>query len=773
MSTTVLDALITGLVDAARVNSAVQARPAAVLWTDRERWWAPVIAELRARLPGLLELGDYAPAERRGPAIWLKCALAGVLPEVEPVGVPVLYLPGVGRADLRAIESCPRALQPLAELQYRGVYFGQINGKDWTPAAFLSSRHGGLGADLAQDNATQQALVQVLAAGVLMSLPVAELSGRRIEAEWLRRQLAPNPVRDLLVWMNDPASARQRWAAPQWEVFQTRCRSDYGFDPLADGELVAAERLAGGKGAWAAVAQQYRDAHASFPQVYALLARLPSPQLGLFPDPERLAGYPRANEEREVALRYVLNSAADLSAAAARTLVLRAEREHAPRREWLWQRMGRARLAEALGALAELATRSAVLPIGATPDELAASYQREGWQVDDAALRALAAVQSAEDQQAVGAVLRAIHLPWLQASAERLQAAVLAAGGLPKPMPLTAAPGTCWLFVDGLRYDLAQRLQPRLAALGTVTLAARWTCLPSVTASGKPWCSPVVAALAGAGSEAEFVPAVAADGKPANAHHFRRLLGDQGVAYLPRAETGDPAGQAWTEAGDLDHYGHEHGLRLAREADALLGEVLERVEALLQAGWPRIRIVTDHGWLLLPGGLLKTALPRHQTENRWGRCALLREDAADVPLSLPWSYSAAHRVALAPGVSCFVAGQVYAHGGLSLQECLVPVLDLAAASAPVARVLKLCSIRWRGLRCTVELEGELTGLRVDLRTQVAQAESSLVQPKPLADGRASLVVADEDLAGTAAHVVVLDEAGTVLLKQLTTVGDEA
>lgn len=773
MSTTILDALIAALIDAGRVNSAVQVRPAAVLWTDRERLWTPVIAELRGRLPGLLELGDYAPAERRGPAIWLKCALARVLPEVELAGVPVLYLPGVGRADLRAIESCPRALQPLAELQYRGVYFGQVNGKDWTPAAFLSSRHGGLGADLAQDNATQQALAQVLAAGVLMSLPVAEIRGRRIEAEWLRRQLAPNPVRDLLVWMNDPAGTQKRWPAPQWAVFQTRCRSDYGFDPLADGELVAAERLAAGKGAWAAVAQLYRDAYASFPQIYALLARLPAPpQQGLFPDWERLAGYPQANDEREATLRYALKGVADLAPEAARTLVLRAEREHAPRREWLWQRMGRARLAEALGALAELATRSASLPIGTTADELAASYVREGWRVDDAALRALAVVQSTEDQQAVAAVLRAIHLPWLQAAAERLQAVALAAGGLPVPPPLRAEPGTCWLFVDGLRYDLAVRLQQRLAARGTITLGARWTCLPSVTASGKPWCSPVVGALGGAGSETEFVPAVVADGKPATAHHFRRLLGELGVPYLAREETGDPAGQAWTEAGDLDHYGHEHGLRLAREADALLAEVLERVEALVEAGWSRVRIVTDHGWLLMPGGLPKVELPRHQTESRWGRCALLRESAGDGLPSLPWSYSPAHRIALAPGVGCFVAGQVYAHGGLSLQECLVPVLDLTPA-APVARSLKLREIRWRGLRCTVELEGDVAGLRVDLRTRPAQAESSLAQIKPLEAGKASLVVADEDLAGTAALLVVLDASGSVLLKELTTVGGEA
>lgn len=43
------------------------------------------------RVPGLLELGAFDPASRSGPAVWLKCAIAGVLPEVQFQGVPVVY----------------------------------------------------------------------------------------------------------------------------------------------------------------------------------------------------------------------------------------------------------------------------------------------------------------------------------------------------------------------------------------------------------------------------------------------------------------------------------------------------------------------------------------------------------------------------------------------------------------------------------------------------------------------------------------------------------
>ena len=138
---------------AATFNPEVQVAPVCILWPDRERQWESVLPVLQASLPELMVLGDYAPEHRTGPAIWLRCALAGhidatLLPEGN---TPILYLPGVSRQDLRAVESCPDHLKPLAELQYRGVIWSQINAKDWTILAYLKSDQGGLGLDVAQD----------------------------------------------------------------------------------------------------------------------------------------------------------------------------------------------------------------------------------------------------------------------------------------------------------------------------------------------------------------------------------------------------------------------------------------------------------------------------------------------------------------------------------------------------------------------------------------------------------------------------------------------
>jgi hypothetical protein len=776
---TLKQALLQSLAASAKVNSSVLARPAAILWTDAESVWRPVFPALRQDLPGLLQLGTFNPDQAQGPAIWLKCAVGGQLSDLVSVGdLCVIYLPGISRADLRAIESCPRDLQPLAELQYRGVFWSQLNGKDWTINAFLTSKNGGLGLDVAQDKATQEALGQALAAGVLLDRQVEELKGRQINAEWLHSLLAPNPTRDLLVWMDDPDAAQAQWGSARWDVFLKRCKPDFGFHPVSDGPLAAAERLARGDGKWSAVAEIYRDSFASFPRVYGLLLKVAPPkQQDLFDAPGALAGYPQVNEQKEAALRYALAACGAMTGPQARAAILAAEETHAVRRDWLWTRMGLSPLGVALGHLAELASRSAQLPAGTVPEQLARSYQDSGWQVDAAALRVLGAVQTKADLDAVSAALRAVYLPWIEEAARRLQQALMASGGFGAAgvaSDATTAPaaGVCTVFVDGLRYDVAVALKERLAVIGRVDLQACWTSLPSVTASGKAWCSPVAHLVSVDQTDQEFEPRGAADGKPLSGHHFRKLLADNGIQPLDTHETGDPSGRAWTEAGDLDHYGHAHGVRLARDLDTQLAQVLERICELQQAGWKRLRIVTDHGWLLMPGGLPKSELATHQTETKWGRCAVLKDNAHGTPLTFGWSWCDAVQVAYAPGVSCFIAGVEYAHGGLSLQECLVPVLSLEVEGAAAADVkVDIRAVTWKGLRCLVEVETSTEGLQVDIRTKAALASTSLVASrKGLEGGKANLAVADDDQEGAAAVVVVLGPGGEVIAKMATTIG---
>jgi hypothetical protein len=773
---TLLTKVSEALRKAAHFNRGVQAAPAVVLWPDVDRQWESIVPMLRSDKMQIFTLGNYAPAECRGPAIWLKCVLANQVPEhVIPSGVvPVIYLPGFSRSDLRAIEICPRELQPLAELQYRGALWSQLNAKDWTINAFLTSKSGGLGFDVAQDQGTQKALLRAAQSKVLFQQKSDELTHRHLDAVWFDGLLAPNPTRDLLAWVNDPVGQKAAWDVARWGIFVERCRKDYGFHPDKDGELAAAEKLAGRVGAWANIWQLYQDSWTSFPKVVDLLERItpPAPS-GLFDD---FSAYPKWNITEETYLRDSLSKLGALSVTEARKAILEAGQRHANRRESLWARMGRAPLADAIGHLSLIAERSTQLPSGETPDALAAGYTGGLWQIDSAAMHALSVVHTKADTDAVSEALKACYVLWLEQAALRFQYAVRNQGSLSqgKPNSTYLAKGLCTVFVDGLRYDVALDLGKRLESLGKVAVGTQWTSIPSVTSSGKAWVSPVANKIAGQSTDLEFLPGVASTGKSLSTHNFRKLLEDEGIQFITASETGDPSGCAWAECGDLDHFGHEHQLRLARDLPNQLAQIVERVQELAASGWCRFRIVTDHGWLLVPGGLFKVELAKSQTETRWGRCAVLKESSMTSALTFGWDWCKQVQIAFAPGISSFFAGSEYAHGGLSLQECLIPVIDLeigAGASNFIA--VEIAKVSWRGMRCQIDVVPVIPGLWVDIRTKAAAADSSmLATAKPLIEGKVSLVVPDDDstLEGSAAVVVILDADGKVIQKANTTIG---
>jgi hypothetical protein len=117
----------------------------------------------------------------------------------------------------------------------------------------------------------------------------------------------------------------------------------------------------------------------------------------------------------------------------------------------------------------------------------------------------------------------------------------------------------------------------------------------------------------------------------------------------------------------------------------------------------------------------------------------------------------------------------YVHGGLSVQEALIPVLTVTApegAGEPVT----ILSADWKGLRLQVALQGAYGGTLLDIRTKAADAASTLLDPgqplkAPGVDGKASLAVEADDLEGTSAVLVVLRD-GQVVAKDPVTIGGD-
>jgi hypothetical protein len=249
-----------------------------------------------------------------------------------------------------------------------------------------------------------------------------------------------------------------------------------------------------------------------------------------------------------------------------------------------------------------------------------------------------------------------------------------------------------------------------------------------------------------------------------------------GHQVLHGLDTGLPAGEdarAWTEHGEFDALGHKLQARLANQIEEQLDLVLERIIHLLDAGWRTVRVVTDHGWLLAPGGLPSLPLKKYLAECRWSRCAVIKEGAqADVPAS-GWFWDARQPVAYAPGAYCFASGMEYAHGGLSPQECVTPDLTFRNATEGKAVTVKIESVQWLGQRCRVAIQPAADGLFADLRSKPNDPKTSITQAKPFdKDGKAGLLVEDENLAGTATSIVVFDATGRILSKQATMVGGD-
>jgi hypothetical protein len=779
----VLSALIAAIRGAAAFDKNDQVSPAAILWTDEERAWTDLLPRLRAAMPELLTLGAYDRTSKTGPAIWLKAMLGHdeggnrLLPLADWPDdvVPVIYLPGVSRQVFRSPEDCPRDIKPLCELQFRGAMWTQVSGKDWTPRAFLQSADGGLGLSLATDAATLGAMRQSL--DKLADVQVIHLQGRTLDAGDFHELLAPDPSRTVLDWLSDTSGFRAR-ADASWAAFRTVCRDRFGFDPEKTDVTKAGQMLAERHGPWAGIWSRFEENPRLYPGVREVLRRSkPGGADSLFST--GVSVYPQDNDAAEIELRADLIATGKLAEGAARDRLIELEAKHAPRRTLVWAKLGEAPLANALWHLAELARLSSKSIGGAHRDQAATMYAESGWRVDDSAILALAAASSAADMSAVGLAVAAVYRPWLERASESLQKLVVST-----PLPsatdaerIDAEPGTCIVFADGLRMDMGQRVAAELARRGFgVAVAWRWSTVPTVTATAKPAASPVSTKLDRASVADDFVPRISEGGKSLTADRFRFVLRSMNVDPISAGENGNHSGTAWLEVGTIDHRGHSEGVRLASMLTDEVRLIADRVADLIGAGWTRVKIVTDHGWLLLPGGLPKVTLPKYLVETNWRRCASVKEGANPECQQHGWHWNPAISIALAPGIACFREGAEYAHGGLSLQEAVVPVITVGSGNAEGAAPTSVTidSIVWNQLTGRVQLSGA-GATTVDLRRDAADANSTLLdsdKPRPVdAQGQAKIYAKDE-AEGTDAEVVALDSGGNVIARRRTRVGME-
>jgi hypothetical protein len=476
-------------------------------------------------------------------------------------------------------------------------------------------------------------------------------------------------------------------------------------------------------------------------------------QLG---DDVPLANYDTFSCQERARLRAVVRVAAKGDVSAARSLFDAAERSvwrKDPVRALLWQVIQRCLTFLEWSAEVQTATPTksvrAMVESYTTADGL--------WRLDRAQRRfEQAAAYCAEDDEVEPLLescrkrYRAVVGPFQSA----FQAAVQAQGWPPDGVrrqtqtfdmhvlpELQERRKTAYFLVDSLRYEMGRDLADVLEAeLGPATVEGVCSVLPTTTPCG------MAALMPGADGAYTFVnhrgslsPAVGGVPLPDRNERTALLISRYGdrVADITLEELlstapkrlGNRVGQAdlvVVRTQDIDELGEAQSLFRARKAmSEVIGELRSAAVRLTAIGFEIIVFSSDHGHVLvpetLPGDVLsvppgewrlkkRRSLLGHAQGSTPGVLVLRAQDVGIV--------GPVEDFAAAADFKTFQAGAEYFHEGLSLQECVVPVVVLRGRRQQLAGGGEQVSISYRSDRFT----SSVVGLKLQL---IAMFEESL------------------------------------------------
>ncbi len=771
---TVIDELIKSIKSASRYNKNEEARPKCILWTDKNKEWVECIPSIQQKVPELFVYGDYDKANKTGPAIWLRCVLANLIDEykVEGETIPIIYLPGINKSDLRADGQGFNLLKPLVWLQFIGAFWLQANSKDWTIFAFLTSVNGGLNLRIAEDKSTKELLKKAMP--ILLNQKIKSLSKQEINKNYLNNLLIPDINKSILEYLNNSGALPYDPNLPETHAFIQECESTYKFNPDQNGVIFAAEKLCQRKGEWRNIWNRYCEAPDSYPKVYNILNNFTSSDIlwKAHTSNELFGGYPQWNELQENIVNTKLEDLDQKSEDEVRAIIIALEKDHRERRSLPWTKLGFSPLAQALEHLAIIADLTKNKLDKGSIENLAKQYDKFGWKIDDAVIKALSCTKDSKIKKIISRVINLIYKPWLENSALYLQRIVskdhniypfISTVNLDKTYPNK---NTCVLFVDGLRYDLAKNLEMLLKNNNcNVSPKQVWAALPTVTATGKPAVSPIAQHLNG--SKKNNIN----DFEIIDSSKFKALLKKSDWRILNDVNVTDNNQNIWCEFGDIDSLGHNEGAKFIDIIDNKLQEICSKVKDFLNSGTTEVRIVTDHGWLFMPNGLPKVELNINLTESKWSRVASIKSNSTTEERLYPWFWDSKVCYSLANGIACYKNNEEYAHGGLSLQECLNLELTVTLDQSKIAIKPKIDFMKWKGLRCNIKLADVKENLTVKIiSNQLTEPETLYAKPKSIDEnGSVSLVIEDEDFDGQEAIIIICDQ-NKILCKKNIIIG---
>ncbi len=249
-----------------------------------------------------------------------------------------------------------------------------------------------------------------------------------------------------------------------------------------------------------------------------------------------------------------------------------------------------------------------------------------------------------------------------------------------------------FLMIDALRYELGVALERQLAEDGQVHLQAALAQLPSVTPVG------MASLLPSAGAQLRLSN---------NAQSLVPMLGDQVVETVTqrmnvlkqrygqrfeevrledfvrgRANFSADADLLVLRAVEIDSHFENHPDTAPGEITHALKRIRVAINLLKKRGFNEVVIATDHGFFMNTHAGAGDVCPKPM--GNWlpvhDRCAL-GDGAGDgnhlvVPAERMGIRGDFAKITMPTSLAAYRAGLLYFHGGLSLQECVVPVISM-------------------------------------------------------------------------------------------------
>lgn len=306
-----------------------------------------------------------------------------------------------------------------------------------------------------------------------------------------------------------------------------------------------------------------------------------------------------------------------------------------------------------------------------------------------------------------------------------------------------------YFLVDAMRYEMGRALRGRLEELGGVTIEAAATVVPTTTPFGMAALMPGAAgALRATKKGDDLVPTIAGRVIETSSERMawiRERLGDQFVdvtldevvdASQRRrlAQRIANARLVVVKTQDIDELGEGQLLRARRHMSEVPGDLLIALQALAGLGIERAVLAADHGHVLMPEVLPgdRVSEPPGEWLKSKRRCRI-GSQRTSVPnvLTLPAPHvgldAPVPDFAVPRGFRVFTDGPGYFHEGMSLQECLVPVISVRLrATRPVATNRGTVTVaygkeRFTTVRFAVKLQAKDATEPISVKVEVVDA----------------------------------------------------